>query len=56
MKEVKDMTTDELVDWAGGTLICAIGRGDFRAALIGILLTVQSAAYERGLSERKRKR
>lgn len=37
---LEEMSTQQLVDWAAGTLMMSIGRGDFKGTLSGILLSV----------------
>jgi hypothetical protein len=55
MKKLEDMTTDELVDWAAGNLIVAIGQGKFRERLCGVLLAVQQFSFARGHKQGRKK-
>ena len=41
MKNLKDMTTDELVDYVTGRLIISIGKGNFRSEVCLWVLSLQ---------------
>jgi hypothetical protein len=54
MKELKDMTTNELVDfWTGHTCI-AIGKGEFRSAICDIILSSMQLGAENQKDYEKR--
>ena len=55
MKKLEDMTTEELVDWATGNLIVAIGQGKFRERVCGILLAVQQFSFARGHKQARKR-
>jgi hypothetical protein len=48
-KNLEDMTITEKTDWGMGNLTLSLGRGDFRGALVGIILAVTSESYNRGV-------
>lgn len=53
-KALEDMTVTEKADWAMGNLTLALGHGDFRGALVGIIMAIMSEAYKRGEERGKR--
>ena len=61
MKELKDMTTDELVNFWTGRACIAIGKGEFRSAICDIILSsiqlgVESQKAHEEYSKRERAR
>jgi hypothetical protein len=40
-KQLKDMTTEELVDYVAGRLIVSIGKGDFRGEVCLWVIALQ---------------
>lgn len=47
-KALEDMTITEKTDWAMGNLSIALGHGDFRSALVGIIMGITTEGYNRG--------
>lgn len=61
MKDLNEMTLDELIDWATGTFIIAIGTGEFRNKVSTVVQCVMRIGHRRGeksgiAMERKRNR
>lgn len=54
MKPLKDMTTDELVDYISGRLIVSIGRGDFRGEVCLWVLQLQTLGAENAEARMKK--
>lgn len=59
MKSLEEMSLDEKISWACGTILLGIGEGKFRDSMASVLLSVNKEAYERGkaagISEKKAK-
>jgi hypothetical protein len=53
MKNIEDMDTEEMVGWACGYLLIAIGEGRFRAAMYAVVQSIFQVAYNRGLKKGK---
>ena len=47
MKPLKDMTTDELINYVAGRLILSIGQGDFRSEVALWVLSLQQLGSDR---------
>lgn len=62
MNDLKAMDLEEKVNWVSGSLIIAIGGGHFRSAIAGIIMAIETNAFERGreaeraVNARRRKR
>lgn len=54
MKELKDMTTNELINWASGEVIVAIGEGKFKERMGEVVMTIQALTAKE--TERKIKK
>lgn len=48
LKSFDEMNVTEMTDWSCGNLLVAIGKGDFRSALCGILMGVRQAGFRSG--------
>jgi len=48
MKSLSEMTFDEKLSWACGSILIGIGDGKFRGAVAGVIMSVNSEAYDRG--------
>lgn len=48
MKSLDEMSLDEKITWACGTVLLGIGEGKFRESMASIVVGVNHEAYERG--------
>lgn len=48
-KTLDEMSTDEIVSWACGSILIAIGEGKFRSAVSMVVMAVTQSAYNRGV-------
>lgn len=56
MKTTAEMTFDELTSYWMGRFIVAIGEGNLRAAVAGMLQSTMTDAYQRGAREAKKRK
>jgi hypothetical protein len=60
LKDMKDMSLDEMVSWGCGTILIGIGDGKFRCAVSSVIVAMRSDAvargYALGAASEKRKR
>jgi hypothetical protein len=55
MKPLKDMTTDELIDYVAGRLIVAIGKGTFHSEVCLWVLSLQQLGSDNAKKKRNAK-
>jgi len=48
MKSLDEMTFEEKVSWACGTILIGIGEGKFRSSVADVLLAINHEAFQRG--------
>jgi len=53
MKPLKDMTTDELIDYVAGRLIVSIGQGTFRNEVCLWVLSLQQLGSDNAKKKRR---
>lgn len=54
MKSIDEMTLEEKVSWACGTVLIGIGEGKFRDSMVTVILAINHEAYRRGSGESKK--
>jgi hypothetical protein len=54
MKELKEMSTEELIDYVAGRLCISIGHGDFRSEVCLWVMSLQSLGYQNGFEAGKK--
>jgi hypothetical protein len=55
MKPLKDMTTDELIDYVAGRLILSIGRGNFHGEVTLWVMSLQQMGSDNAKKKRNAK-
>lgn len=48
MKSIDEMTFEEKLAWACGTILIGIGEGKFQSSVAGVILAINHEAFERG--------